>query len=205
MVTSNNENYRVLLLSPYPKNIKDTIEDNGDKVFVFNKKIDPNLIKDNAIDFIVSFGYKYVLRKEVIEELKYSAFNLHISYLPYNRGYHPNVWSHFDQTLKGVTIHLIDEGIDTGNILFQKEVYINDNEHTFSSSYNLLITEIEKLFNINWCYLRTNQCKGSIQNKKGTFHLKKDIEKIKPYLKYGWDTKIKDAKLKYLKFINQNL
>ena len=205
MNLTSNDRYRVLLLSPYPENLKDTIERSGDDVFLLNKKTNPDFIKENSIDFIVSFGYKHLLNKEIIEELKYSAFNLHISYLPYNRGAHPNLWSHFDQTLKGVTIHLINEGIDTGNILFQKEVYINDNEHTFSSSYYLLISEIEKLFDLNWCYLRTNQCKGWIQNNKGTFHLKKDIEKIKPCLKDGWDTKINEAKEIYSKLKKKNL
>ena len=38
---------------------------------------------------------------------------MHISYLPFNRGAHPNYWSFKDNSPKGVTIHFIDNGIDT--------------------------------------------------------------------------------------------
>ena len=47
-----------------------------------------------------------------------------MSFLPYNRGSHPNFWSFIDDTPKGITIHEIDEGADTGNIVFQKKILI---------------------------------------------------------------------------------
>ena len=48
--------------------------------------------------------------------------NLHISYLPYNKGAHPNFWSWVKNTPKGVSIHLISEKIDAGDIIFQKKL-----------------------------------------------------------------------------------
>ena len=39
---------------------------------------------------IVSFGYRHILHKKTIARLGCPIFNLHISYLPYNRGAHPN-------------------------------------------------------------------------------------------------------------------
>ena len=45
-----------------------------------------------------------------------------MSYLPYNRGAHPNFWSFVNNTVKGVTIHEIDQGIDTGKIILQKSI-----------------------------------------------------------------------------------
>ena len=65
---------------------------------------------------------------------------MHISYLPYNRGFYLNFWSFIDNTKKGVTIHYIDEGIDTGDIIFQKEVFSNE------KTYNKLKQEIEDFF-----------------------------------------------------------
>src|SRR5690606_23646870 len=44
------------------------------------------------------------------------------SYLPYNRGAHPNVWSIVEETPAGVTLHYVDAGIDTGDIVAQREV-----------------------------------------------------------------------------------
>ena len=39
--------------------------------------------------------------------------------LPYNRGKNPNVWPIIDGTPAGVTLHYIDSGIDTGEIIHQ--------------------------------------------------------------------------------------
>ena len=38
------------------------------------------------------------------------------------QGAHPNFWSFYDNTPSGVTIHLIDAGIDTGDVLYQKKL-----------------------------------------------------------------------------------
>ena len=200
----NDFSLKVLLLSPYPDNIKDTLEEHGDIVDVVNKKIDVNFIRRNSYDFIISFGYLFILDKETINALKCSAINLHISYLPFNRGKHPNLWSHIENTISGVTIHLIDEGLDTGNILFQKEVDIEKDEHTLLTSYQLLISEIEYLFKMNWRYLRTNECKGWKQQGAGSFHYAKDLENVRPFLTNGWDTNISEFRSNYLKSIKSN-
>ena len=199
MGNSYKNNLKILLLSPYPDNIKKIIEHQGDKVSISTQKLELNYIKKNKFDFIISFGYRFLIKKEIIDELKGSVVNLHISYLPFNRGSHPNLWSHIEDTISGVTIHLVDEGLDTGNILFQKEVSINKNEHTFLSSYKLLKKEIERLFELNWKYIRTNECIGWKQQGIGSYHSKKDFETIKPFLK-NWDTKINKVKLNFLKF-----
>ena len=44
-------------------------------------------IEDN--DFIVSFGYRKIINKNLILKVKRPIINLHMSYLPYNRGAHP--------------------------------------------------------------------------------------------------------------------
>lgn len=77
-------------------------------------------------------------------------FNLHISLLPYNREASPNFFSFIENTSKGVTIHQIDEGLDTGPILAQKELFFDESKETFASSYEKLILEIQMLFKENW-------------------------------------------------------
>jgi len=76
----------------------------------------------SSYDWVVSYGYKHILKKQHIESSKNLIINLHISYLPWNRGADPNYWSWVENTPKGVTIHAIDKGIDTGDIFIQKEV-----------------------------------------------------------------------------------
>ena len=127
-------------------------------------------------DLIISYGYKHIIKKDVIDAYDGKIINLHISYLPWNKGMYPNMWSIIDDTPKGVTIHLIDEGIDTGDILFQREVKIED-EDTLSSSYWRLRGEIEDLFMKKWNIIKTLKFARVKQVPDGTFHLKKTSEK----------------------------
>tara|TARA_B110000114_G_scaffold175747_1_gene205618 strand:- start:930 stop:1169 length:240 start_codon:yes stop_codon:yes gene_type:complete len=72
--------------------------------------------------------------------------NLHISYLPFNKGTHPNFWSFAENTPSGVTIHKINKKIDSGNIIYQKildfELNKNKKKLTFKDTYSVLISEI---------------------------------------------------------------
>ena len=97
----------------------------------------------SGFDWVVSYGYRHILKKDHILYSQNPIINLHISYLPWNRGADPNYWSWVENSPKGVTIHAIDEGIDTGDIFTQKEVNFSENE-TLSSSYNKLKNEIEE-------------------------------------------------------------
>lgn len=137
-------------------------------------------------DLVVSFGYRYILTKSLIDSSSAPIVNLHISYLPYNRGAHPNFWSFFDGTPSGVSIHLIDEGIDTGSILFQKYVNFKENEDTFSKTHKRLVQEIENLFITNVESIIKKTFVARPQRRKGTYHRVSDLPK--EFL--GWDTNI---------------
>ena len=86
----------------------------------------------------ISYGYRHIISKKQILNSTAPIINLHISYLPWNKGAHPNFWSHFDCTPSGVTIHEIDEGVDTGNIIVQKYVNFEKSEITFSQTFKRL-------------------------------------------------------------------
>lgn len=51
-----------------------------------------------------------------------TVINTHPSYLPYNRGKYPFYWAIMDGTPFGATIHRVDDGVDTGSILWRKQV-----------------------------------------------------------------------------------
>lgn len=141
-------------------------------------------VKD--FDFVISFGYRYIIKKDVIQACKGALINLHISLLPYNRGSHPNFWSFYDNTPAGVTIHLIDEGLDTGDILLQKECNFDIEIETFNSTYTKLINEIENLFKSNINRILSKNIAPVKQQGKGTYHKSSDLPGIK-----SWDTNIK--------------
>ena len=53
-----------------------------------------------------------------------------MSFLPYNRGSHPNFWSFVENTPKGVSIHEVSNGIDDGDIIFP---YMSESQRTGDS------------------------------------------------------------------------
>ncbi len=167
------------------------------EVILYDKKLTLDFIKEINPDFLISYNYRYIIRKDVLSCFNdNNAVNLHISYLPWNRGAHPNIWSFIENTPKGVSIHLIDEGIDTGDILVQKEVFIDEEKHTLKSSYLLLNNEIQNLFKENWEKIKNRQIKPKPQRGKGSIHYKKDLEKFKEILKDNFDIPIKAFKEK---------
>ena len=183
---------KVLLLSPYSEKLIPVIKSNGDSYMVSESKIDLEFCILNKIQFIVSYGFRHLISKEICDYFPLKVINLHIGYLPLCKGSHPIFWAIAENNITGVTIHLVDEGLDTGNILFQKEInYLTDND-TFKSAYKIFSLEIERLFNLNWKYIRNSENKGWIQNGEGSSHRKKDIDKMKKYLPFSWGTSIKE-------------
>ncbi len=154
-------------------------------------------VLDMKRDFIISYNYVHIITEDILKLYKERAINLHISYLPWNRGAHPNVWSFIDETPKGITIHLIDKGLDTGDVLIQKEITIHEEVETLSSSYKKLHKEIQNLFIENWLKIKNFQLEPTQQKGKGSYHSKKDFNKINYLLEQeGWDIKISELKRK---------
>lgn len=160
-------------------------------------KTDPlnlNIINED-FDWIISYGYRHIISENIIKFYKKRIINLHISYLPWNRGAHPNFWSFIDDTPKGVTIHEIDFGIDTGPILCQKEIFFNDENETLATTYEKLSLEIETLFIENWPKIMQNKITPKKNNYKqfGSYHRSSDIEKYFESLSKKWNSEIKEV------------
>lgn len=89
------------------------------------------LIKSLGADLIVVVAYGKILSKEILDCTKYGCINVHASLLPEYRGAAPIQWAVIDGKEKtGVTIQQMDEGLDTGDIIFVKETAIDINETT---------------------------------------------------------------------------
>jgi len=147
-------------------------------------------------DFILSFGFRKIISENFIKKIKKPIFNIHLSYLPFNRGAHPNFWSFIENTPAGVSIHKIDKGIDTGDIILRKKIYFNiklNKFSTFKKTYNFLFLEAEKLFKKNFNKIYNKKCKKIVSNCEGTFHYKKDLPK---WVK-NWNINIAYAKKNY--------
>lgn len=182
---------RVLILSPYPDSIATTVLSFGDEPIARSDRINLDLLGDQKPDFIVSYGYRFIIGEPLLSEFRGRAINLHISYLPWNRGSDPNFWSWIDDTPKGVTIHLLDQGIDTGDILVQEITEFAPTE-TLASSYEKLRRHVEKLFAEYWPAIRDASVAPRPQVGKGTFHRKQNKLALFEKLALGFATPVAD-------------
>lgn len=180
---------KVLFLGPEDSPLHEFLKMVEEKVIHASEPIDMKFVEEHAPDFIVSYGYRHIIKKDILSKYNRRAVNLHISYLPWNRGADPNFWSFIDNTPKGVTIHYLDEGVDTGDIIVQKEVKFLEDE-TLKSSYEKLQEEIQRLFKDNWGKIKSGKCNRIKQVGNGTCHRMKDKESLMFLLSDGWDTPV---------------
>ena len=124
---------KVLSLGIKPSPLKSILEKNNCKVIERTDPIDLEFFNSSKVDFAVSYRFRHIVRKPIIEHLRGNIINLHISLLPWNRGADPNLWSFLENTPKGITIHYIDDGIDTGDIIAQKELFFDENKETIDA------------------------------------------------------------------------
>lgn len=89
------------------------------------KNLDSALIDDVRSlnpDIIFSVYYRKILSRELLQLPRRGCVNIHPGLLPKYRGTTPTAWAiQNGETTFGITIHYMDEGIDTGDILVQQE------------------------------------------------------------------------------------
>lgn len=180
---------KVLFLGNETNPLIQYLKQEGESVAVWNGKIDEAVLNNTMPDFIISYGYRHIIKEWVINRYPDKIINLHISMLPWNRGADPNFWSFIDDTPKGVSIHYVDKGIDTGDIIAQKEVFFQG-EHTLKTSYDKLQDEIQLLFRSKWKDIKSGNIERKKQTGNGSFHKSKDKEPLLHLLPKGYDTPV---------------
>lgn len=186
---------KILFLAPrnvHTDLIKKFLEQDN-LIYQCQERISLDLLLGLNIEYVISYGYQHIIRQSIISHYKGRIINLHISYLPWNRGASPNFWSWFDNTPKGITIHHIDKDIDTGDIIVQKEIDKWKPEETLYTSYEKLQRYIVGLFVRNWDYIRRDIIKPKQQvHKLATYHTKDNLQEYNFLLeKHGWNTPVK--------------
>lgn len=83
-------------------------------------------LKDKSCDVLVSVNYLFIIEEKVIKLAKKLCFNVHGSLLPKYRGRTPHVWAIINnESETGITAHVIDQDCDSGDIIKQVKVKIN--------------------------------------------------------------------------------
>jgi methionyl-tRNA formyltransferase len=89
-------------------------------------------------EIIVVVAYGKILPAQILKLPSYSCINVHASLLPKYRGAAPIQWAIINGEKKtGITTMLMDEGLDTGDILLQEETEISDDDNTETLSKRL--------------------------------------------------------------------
>ena len=130
-----------------------------------------------ALGLSVYFGH--ILRAPLLGLFPRGVVNLHPSLLPYNRGSYPNVWSIVDGTPAGATLHYIDEGIDTGDIIAQRRVEVSPSD-TGGTLYAKLEEGAVELLGETWPTIVAGTNRRTPQLPGGTVHRMRDVETIDP-------------------------
>lgn len=79
-------------------------------------------------DLTIVVAYGKILPKEILYFPKYNSINIHASLLPAYRGAAPIQWSILNgEKVTGVTSMLMNEGLDTGDMLLSEKIEITEN------------------------------------------------------------------------------
>ena len=195
---------KILILGPRLRNIRIVKElKKKYNVVLSNKKINKNFLKRQNIDIIITSGYPYLVKYNLIKFVDL-AINLHNSFLPYGRGIYPNVWCFIESYPSGISIHELDKKFDTGDIILQKKIYFNNiKKHTLKTTHDILIKELEKFFLKNYEKIFNDKFKKYSQNryiKCDRYHNRKESEELMKNFKSRWNTKILEVKKLKTKF-----
>lgn len=188
LVLTNNENSSAVIRF---------LQEDGNQVYVWNERLSIKDVENIMPSFIVSYNYNYIIAQDIIEHMGGRVINMHISLLPWNRGFSPNIWSFIDDTPKGVTIHKIDASLDTGDILLQKELSFSCEKETFATTYKKLNDALQELFMDHWSQIRRGEVRPYRQQGIGSYHCKKDLEQLQRFIKFSWDDNIREFLERY--------
>ena len=119
--------------------IKAVYETDEDKII--------ELLKENNIDLIVLAGYLKIITPKFVDEFRNKIINIHPSLIPsfcgkgyYGEKVHQGVID-YGAKVTGATVHFVDEGADTGAIIMQEDVNVEQDDDAKSLAKRVLEVE----------------------------------------------------------------
>lgn len=89
-----------------------------------------DVLKEYNCDLFVSMSFNQILKKDILEVPPLGFINCHAGELPFYRGRNVLNWAIInDEDHFSVTVHYIDEGVDTGPIILQNSIKITDQDN----------------------------------------------------------------------------
>ena len=171
--------------------VKDFLESSGCEVFVETSRPSLDLVHTLGAEWIVADRARQLITADVIGVLGGRVLNLHPSLLPWNRGYNSLLWSAAEGTPHGVTVHWVDEGIDSGPIVARTEIAFGGTT-TLRQGYDATRDAMVDLFTTVWpmVVFGGGTLLTAIKNdwEVGTIHSRAQSEALISVLPSGWET-----------------
>jgi len=121
-------------------------------------------------DIIIVNGTR-IISEEILLSTKATFLNTHAGVTPKYRGVHGGYWALTQKDYEncGVTVHLVDKGIDTGGILYQDTIVIDKNDnfntypyHQIAKAIPLMKSAIEDVINDSIKIVKRDDLKSQI-------------------------------------------
>jgi methionyl-tRNA formyltransferase len=155
----------------------DWLEERDDATIVahIEKRDELETLQNREVDLIVSAGFRHIVPEKYLEIPDLGAVNIHKSYLPYNRGANPNVWSIVNDNPAGVSIHYMTADIDAGPIIDRRKVAVDPDDNGRDLYERLERTQVQQFKDV-WPEIRDGTADTIEQDPdEGTYHRKSDF------------------------------
>lgn len=133
-----------------------------------------SMLEHLSIDLGIMASWGYRIEEPLLSLTRLGYLNGHPSYLPFCKGKHPHFWCIQDNAPCGGTLHLIDANLDTGPILWQKEVpydWVDTGKSLYEKSWkavrDLLIENRDSILSLDFPRYRPNV--------EGKYHFGKEL------------------------------
>ncbi len=145
LVRANKHNIEAIFIDPKSEDILEE----GDKEKrreIFDKKV-AKILEENNVDLVLAIGYMRIISPWLVNKYRSKIMNIHPSLLPdFAGGMDKDVHAEVIKAgveKTGCTLHFVDESVDGGPIILQKEVKVEENETVDSLKEKVQKTEQE--------------------------------------------------------------
>jgi len=151
-----------------------------------NTEVNISIIREKSPDFILNINSFKIIKENLLKVPKRGIINFHNGPLPKYGGVNIPFWAIINgEKIHGITWHFVDQGIDTGDILWQK-LFPVDQDVTAGKLMMKCIYEGIYLFKKNFYELVDDSFKIKKQTGKLTYFTKKDIPDNNAYIDLRW-------------------
>ena len=187
---------KIQILGPKLRNeaIRKKLNEQGFQVEVSPEPYEKRPSDGFSPDIILSSGYDRLLRPDTVEKFRDHIINLHAAYLPWARGIGTTLFATLLRYPYGVSLHYINESLDTGDLIARK-IFSHAPNDTLRTIYTKLLDLTEDLFFESFSQICSNKSERTSQESFGeikTTRSRAQFEALMDLCPEGYDTLISD-------------